>query len=121
MAKVITPSKIFNDITDYWSPVIAGELNGQHIKLAKFKGEFDRHKHENEDEMFFVIKGELTITLDTEKLIVKEGEYIIIPKNTYHKPFAEKECHVMLFEPISTINTGNIISERTRNILTKII
>lgn len=115
MAKVINISKAFTDINDYWSPVIGGELNGQHIKFAKFKGEFDRHIHEDEDEMFYVIKGEFKMVLDSETLTVKQGEYIIIPRGNYHKPVADQECHVMLFEPISTLNTGNIITEKTKN------
>ena len=106
--------------TDYWNPRIAGELNGQHIKLAKFKGEFVWHKHENEDEMFLVIKGEFAMELRDKIIDIKEGEMIIIPKGTEHRPVAKDEVHIMLFEPVSTLNTGDVKNELTRNTLEKI-
>ncbi len=106
--------------TDYWNPRIAGELNGQHIKLAKFKGEFVWHKHENEDEMFLVIKGEFTMELRDKIIDIKEGEMIIIPKGTEHRPVAKDEVHIMLFEPVSTLNTGDVKNELTRDSLEKI-
>ncbi len=107
-------------INSYWEPHIAGELNGQHIKLVKFKGDFTWHKHENEDEMFLVIKGSFTMKLRDKDMILNENDFIIIPKNTEHCPFAEEEVHVMLFEPASTINTGNVINYLTKNNLKKI-
>ena len=103
--------------TDYWNPRIAGELNGQHIKLAKFKGEFVWHKHENEDEMFLVIKGGFTMELRDKTIDIKEGELIIIPKGTEHRPVAKDEVHIMLFEPVSTLNTGNVQNELTKDSL----
>jgi len=103
--------------TDYWNPRIAGELNGQHIKLVKFKGEFVWHKHENEDEMFLVIKGEFTMELRDKTIELKEGEMIIIPKGTEHRPVAKDEVHIMLFEPVSTLNTGNVQNELTKDSL----
>lgn len=106
--------------TDYWNPRIAGELNGQHIKLAKFKGEFVWHKHENEDEMFMVIKGEFAMELRDKIIDIKEGEMIIIPKGTEHRPVAKDEVHIMLFEPVSTLNTGDVKNELTRDTLEKI-
>ena len=106
--------------TDYWNPRIAGELNGQHIKLAKFKGEFVWHKHDNEDEMFLVIKGDFTMELRDKIIELKEGEMIIIPKGTEHRPVAKDEVHIMLFEPVSTLNTGDVKNELTRDSLEKI-
>jgi mannose-6-phosphate isomerase-like protein (cupin superfamily) len=99
---------------DYWNPRIAGELNGQHIKLVKFKGDFVWHKHDDEDEMFLVVKGNFIMELRDRSIQINEGEFIIIPKGTEHRPVASEEVHVMLFEPASTINTGNEKNELTR-------
>lgn len=93
--------------SDYWNPRIAGELNGQQVKLAKFKGAFVWHKHDNEDELFLVIKGSFLIELRDKSIQLNEGDFIIIPKGTEHRPVAEEEVHVLLFEPASTLNTGN--------------
>lgn len=98
---------------EYWSPKIVGELNGQYVKLAKLKGEFVWHQHENEDELFMVMKGELIIKLRDQDIELTEGQFFIIPRGTEHLPVAEKECHVMLFEPKSVINTGDTKSEKT--------
>lgn len=119
MNKVNT-SEIFSLITKHWDPKIAGELNGQHIKLVKFKGNFVWHKHENEDEMFYVIKGKFTMKLHTGDIEICENEFIIIPKGTEHCPFAEEEVLVMLFEPAGTLNTGNTENEFTVKKLSKI-
>jgi len=108
---------LFND---HWNPRIAGELNGQQIKLAKFKGEFIWHKHENEDEMFIVIKGSFRMELRERTIELKEGEFIIIPKGTEHKPVADEEVSVMLFEPATTLNTGQVVNELTKTDLEKI-
>lgn len=101
-------------ITGYWDPKIAGELNGQLVKLVKFKGEFTWHKHDNEDEMFLVIKGSFVMKLRDKDITVNENEFIIIPKGTEHCPYAEEEVSVMLFEPAGTLNTGNINNEFTK-------
>ena len=103
----------FEFIEDYWSPRILGELNNQAIKIAKLKGEFIWHHHENEDEMFFVVQGELIIKLRDRDILLRENEFFIIPRGVEHKPVAEKEALVMMFEPISTVNTGNVVSEKT--------
>ncbi len=100
-------------IKDYWKPRIAGELNGQQIKLVKLKGEFIWHKHDNEDEMFLVIKGKLKMEFRDKHVTLNESEFIIVPAGIEHKPVAEEEVHVMLFEPADTLNTGNIRNERT--------
>lgn len=110
----------FSLINEYWNPKIAAELNGQQIKLAKLKGEFIWHKHENEDEMFFVVKGKLKIEFRDKILVLNENEFLVIPKGIEHKPIAEEEVHLMLFEPASTLNTGNIINEVTKPILDKV-
>jgi mannose-6-phosphate isomerase-like protein (cupin superfamily) len=103
----------FSLFDEYWSPKIVGELNGQHVKLAKLKGEFVWHHHEAEDELFLVIKGRLMIKLREREVILEEGEFIIVPRGVEHKPVAEEEVHVLLFEPKSTLHTGNVRSERT--------
>jgi mannose-6-phosphate isomerase-like protein (cupin superfamily) len=109
--------KLFNE---HWSPKIAGEINGQLIKLVKFKGEFIWHKHEEEDELFLVIKGNFIMALRDGDIEIKEGEFIIIPKGTEHKPVAPEEVWVVLFEPASTLNTGNVTNERTKKLLDSI-
>ena len=92
---------------DYWSPKIIGDLNDSHIKLAKLKGEFVWHKHDNEDELFLIVKGNLLIKLKDQDINLKEGEFVIIPKGVEHLPIAKEEVHVMLIELKSTLNTGD--------------
>ena len=104
----------FKAISGYWDPKIIGELNGQHVKLAKFQGEFVWHHHENEDELFLVVKGKLLMKLRDKDVWLEEGEMIIIPAKVEHMPVAPEEVHVLLFEPASTLNTGNVVEERTR-------
>jgi len=111
---VVTISKKLNLFQDHWNPRIVAELNGQYVKLAKLKGAFDMHLHENEDEMFLVIKGTLKMNLESETKTIREGEFIVIPKGTLHQPVAEEEAEVMLFEPKTTLNTGNINSDFTK-------
>jgi mannose-6-phosphate isomerase-like protein (cupin superfamily) len=100
--------------TDYWNPRIVGELNGQFIKLAKLKGEFIWHKHELEDELFLVISGNLTMELRDKIILLKEGDFLIVPRGTEHRPVAPEEVQLMLFEPVGTLNTGNLVNERTK-------
>ena len=99
--------------SDYWSPKIVGEINDSHVKLVKLKGEFVWHHHENEDELFLVIKGKLLIKLRDGEVALEEGEMVIIPRGVEHLPVAEEEVHVLLLEPKSTVNTGNAGGERT--------
>jgi mannose-6-phosphate isomerase-like protein (cupin superfamily) len=106
--------------SEHWSPKIVGELNGQHVKLAKLKGEFVMHHHNHEDELFYVIDGELFIELEDKTVHLKTGEFVIIPRGVPHKPYAPEEVHVMLFEPASTINTGNISNSMTVSDLDKL-
>lgn len=110
----------FKAFSDHWNPRIIGELNGQHVKLAKFKGEFVWHHHEHEDELFLVIKGRLLMKLRDKDVWLEEGEMIVIPAKVEHMPVAPEEVHVLLFEPASTLNTGNIVEERTRKRLDEI-
>ncbi len=103
-----------NKFSDHWHPRIIGELNGQHVKLGKFKGEFVWHSHENEDELFYVMKGCLLMRFRDKDVWINEGELIIVPAKVEHQPVAQEEVHVMLFEPMSTINTGDVVDERTK-------
>lgn len=116
MEKVIIAEKL-KLFSEYWSPKIVGELNGQHVKLAKFQGEFVWHKHDNEDEMFLVIEGVLKMELRDKTIEINKNEFLIVPKGTEHRPFAESEVSVMLFEPASTLNTGDTENELTKHIL----
>ncbi len=103
----------FDLFQEYWSPKVAGEINDMQVKFAKLKGEFLWHTHENEDEMFLVIKGELIIRFRDRDVLVNEGEFLIVPKGVEHLPIAEEEVHVLLLEPKSTLNTGEEVNERT--------
>jgi len=100
--------------SDHWHPRIVGELNGQHVKLAKVKGEFIWHKHDHEDEMFYVISGQLKIVMREETVVINANEFYIVPKGVEHKPIAEEEVSLMLFEPKSTKHTGEQKHELTK-------
>ena len=106
--------------SDHWNPRIIGELNQQHVKIAKIKGEFIWHKHDDEDEMFLVLKGTLKIEFRDRTETIQENEIIIVPKGVEHKPIADEEVSIMLFEPATTINTGDLENERTRKNLESI-
>lgn len=113
-------SEKFNHIQDHWNPRIAGELNGQQVKLVKFKGEFVWHKHDHEDEMFLVIEGKFNMELRDRIITLHENEFIIIPRGVEHRPVAPNEVSVMLFEPASTLNTGDQQNEMTKEVLERI-
>ncbi|ADR21062.1 mannose-6-phosphate isomerase [Marivirga tractuosa] len=119
MKKVNLQQK-FSLFSEHWSPKIVGELNGQHVKLAKLKGEFVWHKHDEEDELFFVVKGSFKMEYRDRTVEVNENEFLIVPRGVEHKPVAEDEVWVMLFEPTSTLNTGDAKSELTKNNLDSI-
>ena len=112
--KKINLSEKLSLFKDHWNPKIVGELNNQHIKLAKIKGEFIWHKHDDEDEMFLVLKGSLKIYFRDRTETINENEMIIVPKGVDHKPIAEDEVSIMLFEPATTNNTGTIENKYTR-------
>ena len=111
MEKVNLAEK-FGLFDEHWSPRIVGELNGQYVKLAKLKGEFLWHRHEAEDEMFLVVRGQLVIKLRNRDVVLNTGEFLIVPRGVEHCPAAEEECHVLLFEPVATAHTGDVESER---------
>src|SRR4029079_19209615 len=110
----------FSLFNEHWSPKIVGELNNQQVKLVKFQGDFVWHKHDEEDELFFVVKGSFVMELRDKNIELNEGEFLIVPRGIEHRPVAEKEVWVMLFEPASTLNTGDVRNERTKTELEKI-
>ena len=113
-------SEKFSLFQDYWNPRIAGELNGQQVKLVKFKGEFVWHKHDHEDELFFVVSGSFRLELRDKVIDLHEGEFLVVPKGVEHRPVADEEVSVMLFEPAATLNTGDAKSDLTKETLEKI-
>jgi mannose-6-phosphate isomerase-like protein (cupin superfamily) len=112
MEKVNLAQK-FSLFDQHWTPKIVGELNGQPVKLAKLKGEFVWHEHEDEDELFMVIKGRLVIGLRDRDISLEEGEFVIVPRGVEHRPVADEEVQVLMFEPTSTSHTGNVRSKKT--------
>ena len=112
MQKVNLAEKLTR-FTERWSPRIVGELNGQHVKVAKLEGEFVWHHHADADELFLVLAGRLAIHLHDRVIALGPGELLIVPKDVEHKPVADGEVHVLLFEPAGTLNTGNVVDERT--------
>lgn len=110
----------FSLFQEHWNPKIVAELNGQLVKLVKFSGEFVWHHHDHEDELFLVVKGKLVMHLKDRVVAVNEGEFIVVPRGVEHKPEALGEAHVVLFEPKSTLNTGNVRNELTLDELGKV-
>ncbi|MFI8714628.1 cupin domain-containing protein [Brevibacillus brevis] len=113
MMEKVNVAEKFSLFHEYWSPKIAGEINDSYVKLVKLKGEFVWHQHENEDEMFFVVKGKLLIKFRDKDVWLNEGEFLIVPKGVEHMPVAEEEVHVLLLEPKTTLNTGDQVNEKT--------
>jgi mannose-6-phosphate isomerase-like protein (cupin superfamily) len=111
--EVVNIKDKFSLFAEQWSPKIIGEMNDSYVKIAKLQGEFVWHHHEHEDEMFLIIQGTLTIRLRERDLVVNEGEFVIIPRGVEHMPVAEEEVYLMMLEPKTTVNTGNVESDRT--------
>lgn len=112
MDKVNLQQKLAS-FADHWSPKVVGELNGQQVKLVKFQGPFHWHHHDDEDELFLVVKGRFRMELRDGDIWLEEGEFLVVPRGVEHRPVAEEEVHVLLFEPATTLNTGNVENERT--------
>jgi len=106
-------AETFARFHEQWSPKVVGELNGQMVKLVRFQGEFVWHKHDHEDEMFLVIDGAFRMELRDGNIELSAGQFVIVPRGVEHRPVAERECQVMLFEPATTLNTGDVRNERT--------
>lgn len=109
----INLDEAFASIDEHWSPRVAGELNGQEVRLARLKGSFEWHHHEHEDELFLVHRGQLKLEFRDRTIELGPGEFMIVPRGVEHRPVAEEEVHVLLFEPASTVNTGNVKNSRT--------
>lgn len=114
-AEPINLAEKLAQITDFWNPRVIGELNGQHVKLAKVKGEFVWHHHQNEDELFLVLAGTLRIEMRDGAVTLGPGDLHVVPRGVEHRPVAPEEVHLLMFEPASTLNTGNVRNERTVN------
>ncbi len=106
--KKVNLSEKLATFSEHWSPKIIGELNNQHVKIAKVKGDFVMHQHDHEDELFYIISGTLFIEMNDQTLELHPGELVVIPKGTSHRPYASEEASIMLFEPATTVNTGNL-------------
>jgi mannose-6-phosphate isomerase-like protein (cupin superfamily) len=119
MEKVNLKEK-FSLFRDHWKPKIVGELNGQQVKLVKFSGPFEWHHHEHEDELFLVIKGWFHMEFRDRRIRLEEGEFLVVPRGVEHRPVADEEVQVLLFEPAGTLNTGNVRTERTAVVLDRI-
>jgi mannose-6-phosphate isomerase-like protein (cupin superfamily) len=115
----------FSKITEYWKPYVGAELNGQMVKFDKIRGEFVFHHHDHEDELFLVVKGRFRMEYRDKDLRehhewIEEGEFVVVPRGVEHRPVAEEECWFLLFEPASTLNTGNVVNERTHQELERV-
>lgn len=111
--EAINLARKLEQFAEYWQPKVIAELNGQQVKLVKFQGPFVWHHHENEDELFWVLKGRLRMEFRDRSVWLEPGELIVVPRGVEHRPCADEEVHVALFEPATTLNTGNVVNERT--------
>jgi len=118
--QAVNLSEKLRQVADYWNPKIVGELNDSFVKVVKLKGEFLWHHHEHEDELFLVVKGTLRMRFRDKDVVVREGEFLVVPRGVEHLPVADDEVHVVLLEPKSTLNTGNLRNERTVETLERI-
>lgn len=116
MSNVVSPKEVAASLTELWSPRVVGEVDDAYIKVAKVHGSLAWHSHENEDELFLILKGKLRIEMEDSVVVLSEGEMFIVPKGVRHNPVAEQECHLMLIERKSTLHTGDAVTEKTRSI-----
>lgn len=117
MLKLTSPKEIVASLTELWSPRIVAEVDDAYVKVAKVKGSLAWHSHDNEDELFFILKGHLRIEMEESVVELSEGEMFVVPKGVRHNPVAEQECHIMLIERKSTLHTGNTVTEKTRSLV----
>lgn len=116
MHDVVSPKQVAAELTELWSPRVVGEVDDAYIKVAKVHGSLAWHSHENEDELFLVLKGRLRIEMEDGSVELNEGEMFVVPRGVRHNPVAEQECHLMLIERKSTLHTGNVTTEKTRTL-----
>ncbi len=112
----VTPAKIAANLTELWSPRVVAELDDSYVKVAKVQGSLTWHSHDDEDELFFILKGSLTLEMEERTVVLREGEAFVVPKGVRHNPIAAEECHVMLVERKSTLHTGTEVTEKTRTL-----
>lgn len=116
MTDITSPKQIAAALTEHWSPRVVAEVDDSYIKVAKVKGSLAWHSHDNEDELFLILKGYLRIEMEQGSVELSEGEMFVVPKGVRHNPVAEEECHLMLIERKSTLHTGDVVSEKTRSL-----
>lgn len=116
MPEVVSPENIAAALTEYWSPRVVAALDDSYVKVAKVQGSLTWHSHDNEDELFFILKGTLTIEMEDKTVVLREGEVFVVPKGVRHNPIAEHECHVMLIERKTTLHTGAEVTDKTRSL-----
>jgi mannose-6-phosphate isomerase-like protein (cupin superfamily) len=116
MHEIVSPAKIAASLTEHWSPRVVTELDDSFVKVAKVHGSLAWHSHENEDELFYILKGSLTIEMEEKTVVLREGDAYVVPKGVRHNPIAEHECHIMLIERKSTLHTGSEVTDRTRSV-----
>lgn len=116
MNEAISPNKVAASLSEYWSPRVVAELDDSYVKVAKVLGSLTWHSHENEDELFYILKGSLTIEMEDRTVVLHEGDTFVVPKGVRHNPIAEQECHIMLIERKSTLHTGTEVTEKTRSL-----
>jgi mannose-6-phosphate isomerase-like protein (cupin superfamily) len=116
MSEVISPARIAATLTELWSPRVVAELDDSYVKVAKVQGSLAWHSHEHEDELFYILKGSLTIEMADRIVVLQEGDTFVVPKGVRHNPIAEKECHIMLIERKSTLHTGTEVTDKTRSL-----
>jgi mannose-6-phosphate isomerase-like protein (cupin superfamily) len=116
MSNVVSPKAVAASLTEHWSPRVVAELDDSFVKVAKVQGSLTWHSHENEDELFYILKGSLTIQMEDKVVVLGEGEAFVVPKGVRHNPVASEECHIMLIERKSTLHTGTEITEKTRTL-----
>jgi mannose-6-phosphate isomerase-like protein (cupin superfamily) len=116
MSDVVSPRKIAAGLDEYWSPRVVAELDDSFVKVAKVQGSLAWHSHEHEDELFYILKGSLTIEMEDRTVVLHEGDVFVVPKGVRHNPIADEECHIMLIERKSTLHTGTEVTDRTRSL-----
>ncbi len=116
MPEPLSPTRVAESLTELWSPRVVAELDDSFVKVAKVQGTLAWHSHENEDELFYVLKGSLAIEMEDRTVVLQEGETFVVPKGVRHNPIAEQECHIMLIERKSTLHTGNEVTAKTRSL-----
>ena len=114
--KTVNLLKELELVDEYWSPRVVGEVNDQYIKVAKLKGTLAWHKHDDEDELFYVLRGRLVIEYEDDQVVLNEGDFHVVPKGTLHNPVAEEECWIALIETVTTRHTGDVVTDKTRSI-----